>query len=152
MSAEARLRELGITLRDVQIGDRPLVPYVRTGNLLFLSGTGPTWQGQTMSGQLGREYTVDQGYEAARLCGLNLLSAARAGAGSLDRVKRIVKLLGMVNSAPGFADQPRVVNGCSDLLVQVFGEAGRHARSAVGMAALPGNIPVEIEMIVEVED
>jgi enamine deaminase RidA (YjgF/YER057c/UK114 family) len=152
LSAEAKLRELGITLRDVQIGDRPLVPYVRTGNLLFLSGTGPTWEGKTMSGQLGTDYTVEQGYEAARLCGLNLLSAARAGAGSLDKIKRVVKLLGMVNSAPGFSDQPKVINGCSDLLVSVLGEAGRHARSAVGMAGLPGNIPVEIEMIVEVED
>ena len=153
MSAEAKLRELDITLKDVQVaGDRPLVPYVRTGNLLFLSGSGPTWAGKTWSGQLGKEYTTEQGYEAARGCALNLLSAARSAVGSLDKVKRIVKVLGMVNSAPGFSQQPQVINGCSDLLVQLFGEAGRHARSAVGMAGLPSNIPVEIEMILEVED
>lgn len=151
MSAEAKLKELGIELEEKPMGDRPLVPYVRAGNLLFLSGTGPTWRGTTMSGQVGAEYSVEQGYEAARLCGLNLLSVTRTALGSLDKVKRVVKLLGMVNSAHGFSQQPQVINGCSDLLVQVFGPAGRHARSAVGMAALPGNIPVEIEMIVEVE-
>ena len=152
MSAESKLRELGITLRDVQVGDRPLVPYVRTGNLVFLSGSGPTWEGKTWSGQVGGEYTTEQGAEAARGCALNLLSAARAAVGSLDKVTRVVKLLGMVNSAPGFSQQPQVINGCSDLLVQIFGESGRHARSAVGMAGLPGNIPVEIEMILEVSD
>jgi enamine deaminase RidA (YjgF/YER057c/UK114 family) len=151
VSAEAKLKELGIELRDVQVGDRPLVPAVQVGNLLFLSGSGPTWDGKTMSGQVGKEYTVEEGYEAARLCGLNLLSATRSTLGSLDKVKRIVKLLGMVNSAPGFSQQPQVINGCSDLLVKVFGQNGRHARSAVGMAGLPSNIPVEIEMIVEVE-
>ncbi len=152
MSAEGKLRELGITLREVPLGDRPLIPYVRTGNLLFLSGNGPTWEGKTWSGQVGKEYTTEQGYEAARNCALNLLSAARSALGSLDKVKRVVKVLGMVNSAPGFSQQPQVINGCSDLLVQLFGDNGRHARSAVGMAALPGNIPVEIEMILEVED
>jgi enamine deaminase RidA (YjgF/YER057c/UK114 family) len=152
VSAEGKLRELGITLREVPLGDRPLIPYVRTGNLLFLSGNGPTWEGKTWSGQVGKEYTTEQGYEAARNCALNLLSAARSALGSLDKVKRVVKVLGMVNSAPGFSQQPQVINGCSDLLVQLFGDNGRHARSAVGMAALPGNIPVEIEMILEVED
>jgi len=152
VSAEGRLRELGITLRDVPLGDRALVPYVRAGNLLFLSGNGPTWEGKTWSGQVGKEYTTEQGAEAARNCALNLLSAARSALGSLDKVKRVVKVLGMVNSAPGFSQQPQVINGCSDLLVQVFGDNGRHARSAVGMAALPGNIPVEIELILEVED
>jgi enamine deaminase RidA (YjgF/YER057c/UK114 family) len=152
VSAEGKLRELGITLREVPLGDRPLIPYVRAGNLLFLSGNGPTWDGKTWSGQVGKEYTTEQGYEAARNCALNLLSAARSALGSLDRVKRVVKVLGMVNSAPGFSQQPQVINGCSDLLVQLFGDNGRHARSAVGMAALPGNIPVEIEMILEVED
>ena len=151
MSAEAKLKELGIELKQVQMGDRPLVPYVRTGNLLFLSGVGPSFSGKTWNGQLGKEYTAEQGYEAARECGLQLLSAARSALGSLDKVRRVVKLLGMVNTAPGFTQQPQVIHGCSDLLVQVFGENGRHARSAVGMAGLPGNIPVEIEMILEVE-
>lgn len=151
MTPEARLRELAIELRSVPIGERPLIPYVLTGNLLFLSGNGPTWDGRTWSGQLGREYTVEQGYEAARFCALNLLSAARTALGTLDRVRRVVKVLGMVNSAPGFVQQPQVINGCSDLLVELFGQNGRHARSAVGMAALPSNIPVEIEMILEVE-
>jgi enamine deaminase RidA (YjgF/YER057c/UK114 family) len=124
---------------------------VRTGNLLSLSGAGPTWGGKAMSGQVGAEYTVEQGYEAARLCTLNLLSATRSALGSLDKVKQVVKVLGMVNSAHGFSQQPAVINGCSDLLVQLFGQSGRHARSAVGMAGLPGNIPVEIEIILEVE-
>jgi enamine deaminase RidA (YjgF/YER057c/UK114 family) len=151
MSAEAKLKELGIELREVPTGDRPLVPSVLTGNLLFLSGNGPTWGGKTWSGQVGKEYTTEEGYEAARCVALNLLSATRSALGSLDKVKRVVKVLGMVNSAPGFSQQPQVINGCSDLLVQVFGQNGRHARSAVGMAGLPGNIPVEIEMILEVE-
>ena len=151
MSAEAKLRELGIQLKDVAVGDRPLIPAVQVGNLLFLSGAGPSFSGKKWSGQVGSDYTAEEGYEAARECGLQLLSAARSHLGSLDKVKRVVKLLGMVNSAPGFSQQPGVIHGCSDLLVQVFGENGRHARSAVGMAGLPGNIPVEIEMILEVE-
>lgn len=151
MSAEAKLRELGIELKNVPIGERALIPYVQTGNLLFLSGNGPTWGDKTWSGQLGTDYSTEEGYEAARCVALNLLSAARSALGSLDRVRRVVKVLGMVNSSPGFSQQPQVINGCSDLLVQVFGENGRHARSAVGMAGLPGNIPVEIEMILEVE-
>ena len=153
MSAEAKLQELGIELREVPTGDRPLVPSVLTGNLLFLSGNGPNpnREGKSWSGQLGKEYTADEGYEAARCVALNLLSATRTALGSLDRVKRVVKVPGMVNSAPGFSEQPKVINGCSDLLVQIFGQSGRHARSAVGMAGLPGNIPVEIEMILEVE-
>ena len=101
---------------------------------------------------MGKELSLEQGYQAARATGLNLLATTRATLGSLDRVKRIVKVLGMVNSAPGFTDQPKVINGFSDLMVEVFGEAiGKHARSAVGMAELPFNIPVEIEMILEVE-
>ena len=151
MSAEAKLKELGIELREVPTGDRPLVPSVLTGNLLFLSGNGPNWGGKTWNGQVGKDYTAEEGYEAARCVALNLLSATRTALGSLDKVKRVVKVLGMVNSAPGFSGQPQVINGCSDLLVEVFGPNGRHARSAVGMAGLPGNIPVEIEMILEVE-
>ncbi len=151
MTPEEKLKSLGYELTTVQVGNRPLVPFVRTGNLLFLSGNGPARAGQTWNGQLGKEYTVEQGYEAARNCCLNLLSAAKAAVGDLSKVKRVVKVLGMVNSAPGFSQQPQVIHGCSDLLVEVFGEAGRHARSAVGMAGLPNNIPVEIEMVLEVE-
>ncbi len=151
MHPEERLRQLGYTLKPVDLGTRPLIPYVRTGNLLFLSGHGPDWEGRTWRGKLGQEYTVEEGYEAARYCALNLLSAAKAALGDLARVRRVVKVLGMVNSTPDFTQQPQVINGCSDLLVAVFGENGRHARSAVGMASLPGGIPVEIEMILEVE-
>jgi enamine deaminase RidA (YjgF/YER057c/UK114 family) len=124
---------------------------VRAGNLLFVSGhtSNPQW---TLKDKVGKDLTVDQGAQAARQAGLNLLSTVQATLGSLDRVKRVVKVLGMVNSAEGFGDQPKVINGFSDLLVEVFGEPiGKHARSAVGMAALPGNAPVEVEAIFEVE-
>jgi len=151
LSAEAKLRELGIQLKDVQVGDRPLIPWVLTGNLLYTSGSGPSFSGKKWSGQLGTDYTAEEGYEAARDTALQLLSTVRTALGSLDRVRRVIKVLGMVNSAPGFSQQPQVINGCSELLVQLFGENGRHARSAVGMAGLPGNIPVEIEIIFEVE-
>jgi len=126
------------------------VSAVRVGNLLFLSGSGPDQA--TPKGKVGKDLTLEQGYQAARSVGLNLLATARANLGSLDKVKRVVKVLGMVNSAPGFTDQPKVINGFSDLMVEVFGESiGKHARSAVGMAELPFSIPVEIEMILEVE-
>jgi len=153
MGAEARLKQLGIALPPVPT---PLANYVRAvqvGDLLFLAGHGPHKDGRlAFVGKLGRDLTVEQGRESARLVGLNLLASAREALGSLDRVKRIVKVLGMVNSADGFHDQPQVINGFSDLMVEVFGEAGRHARSAVGMAELPFGISVEIEMIVEVAD
>jgi len=153
MSAEARIKELGLALP--QPG-KPLgnyVPGVRVGNLLFLSGHGPARvEGvPTVRGKVGRDLSVEEGYKAARDVGLNLLGSARSLLGSLDKVKRVVKVLGMVNSAEGFGDQPKVINGFSDLMVEVFGESGRHARSAVGMAELPMGIPVEIEMIFEVE-
>lgn len=152
MSAEARLKELGITLPESPAPIANYVRYVRVGNLLFLSGHGPHRAGAEMyAGQVPTDVSVEQAYEAARSTCLNVLASAREALGSLDNVRRVVKLLGMVNSADGFGDQPRVINGCSDLLVEVFGDAGRHARSAVGMAALPGRIPVEIEMILEVE-
>jgi enamine deaminase RidA (YjgF/YER057c/UK114 family) len=126
---------------------------VRSGNLLFLAGKGPRpgKDGQRPRGKVGREYTVEQAYEHARSVGVDLIAVMRAELGSLDKVKRIVKVLGMVNAVPEFEDQPKVINGCSDLFVQVFGERGRHARSAVGMGSLPMGIPVEIECIVEVE-
>src|SRR5512145_2392468 len=155
MSAEARLKERNITLPAQPTPMANYVSAVRTGALLFLSGHGPVRgkEGKpSVTGKVGKELTLEQGYQAAREVGLNLLATTRTTLGSLDKVKRVVKVLGMVNSAPGFGDQPKVINGFSDLMVEVFGEAvGKHARSAVGMAALPVNIPVEIEMVLEVE-
>lgn len=153
MGAEAQLKAKNITL---PAPTTPLANYVgavRVGNLLFVSGHGPIRDGTpTTRGKLGKDLTVEQGYKVAREVGLSLLATVRASLGSLDRVKRIVKVLGMVNSADGFSDQPKVINGFSDLMVEVFGEGiGKHARSAVGMAGLPMNIPVEIEMVLEVE-
>jgi enamine deaminase RidA (YjgF/YER057c/UK114 family) len=153
MPAEARLKELNITLPPPGTPMANYVGAVRVGPLLFLSGHGPLRSDGKPSarGKLGRELTVEQGYKVAREVGLNLLATARASLGSLDRVKRVVKVLGMVASAEGFGEQPKVINGFSDLMVEVFGDAGKHARSAVGMAELPMGIPVEIEMILEVE-
>ncbi len=152
--AEDKLAQLGVTLPDSPSPIGNYVPAVRTGNLLYLSGVGPAARpdGEVPAGKVGSDLTVEEGYEAARLVGINLLARLKAELGDLDRVTRVVKLLSMVNSATDFTQPPAVANGCSDLLVEVFGEKGRHARSAVGMAALPNNIPVEIEMIVEVED
>ena len=147
--AEARLKERNIVLPAASpvIGNYAYA--VQTGKLLFVSGTisGPDYRGK-----VGRDLTVDQGYQAARQAGLTSLARARSVIGSLDRVKRVVKVVGMVNSADGFGDQPKVTNGFSDLLVEVFGESiGKHARSAVGMAALPNNAAVEVEIILELE-
>ncbi|HEY8069015.1 MAG TPA: RidA family protein [Burkholderiales bacterium] len=146
MSAEKRLKELGITLTPVTPPMANYVNAVRTGNLLFLAGKGPG----PVKGKLGLEFSVDQGYQHARAAGLALLAVMKSELGSLDKVKRVVKVLGMVNAVPEFTDHPKVINGCSDLFVEVFGDAGRHARSAVGMGSLPMGIPVEIEAIVEV--
>ncbi|MBI2529405.1 MAG: RidA family protein [Candidatus Rokubacteria bacterium] len=153
MGAEARIKELGITLPQPAKPVGNYIPGVRVGNLLFLSGHGPVRvDGQpTARGKVGRDLSIEEAYKVAREVGINLLGSARAVLGSLDRVKRIVKVLGMVNSADGFGEQPKVINGFSDLMVEIFGESGRHARSAVGMAELPMGIPVEIEMILEVE-
>ena len=152
MSAEARLKQLGITLPEPAKPLANYIPAVRVGNLLFLAGHGPIREGKaTARGKLGKELSVEDGYKVAREVGLSLLASARAALGSLDRARRVVKVLGMVASAEGFTDQPKVMNGFSDLMVEVFGENGRHARSAVGMAELPLGIPVEIEMILEVE-
>jgi len=147
MSAEKRLKELGIELGPVTPPVANYVNAVRAGNLLFLAGKGPAGG---VSGIVGKDITVEQAYGHARTVGLNLMAVMRDELGSLDRVKRIVKVLGMVNAVPGFGEQPKVINGCSDLFVEVFGERGKHARSAVGMGSLPNNIPVEIEVIVEV--
>ena len=153
MQAEARLKERNITLPKPATPVANYIGAVRVGNLVFLSGHGPLRSDGKPSarGKLGRDLSVEQGYQVAREVGLNLLATARATLGSLDKVKRVVKVLGMVNSADGFGDQPKVINGFSDLMVDVFGDAGKHARSAVGMAELPMGIPVEIEMILEVE-
>jgi enamine deaminase RidA (YjgF/YER057c/UK114 family) len=153
MSAEATLKAKGITLPPPTTPLANYVGAVRSGNLLYLSGHGPMRDGKPLvTGKVGRDLSVEQGYQAAREVGLGLLATTRATLGSLDRVKRVVKVLGMVNSADDFGDQPKVVNGFSDLMVEVFGEAiAKHARSAVGMAGLPLGIPVEIEMILEVE-
>lgn len=152
MNAEQRLVELGIELPPVP---PPVANFVRTrqvGDLLFLSGHGPQHpDGSRDQGKVGGAVTIEQAKASARLTGLNLLASARAHLGSLDRVRCVVKVLGMVHSAPGFGRQPEVMDGFSDLMVEVFGEDGRHTRSAVGMAELPFGIPVEIEMILQVD-
>jgi enamine deaminase RidA (YjgF/YER057c/UK114 family) len=152
MSVNDRLKELGITLPEVPEPMGNYVDAVQTGNLLYLSGKGPRKaEGGASTGKLGKDVTVDQGYQDARSVGLIMLAVMQKTLGNLDRVKRVAKLLGMVNAVPEFGDQPKVINGCSDLMVEVFGEKGRHARSAVGMGSLPGQITVEIEAIIEVE-
>ncbi len=153
MSAEARLKELGLELPASAAPVGNYVPAVRTGNLVFLSGHGPVGKdGTVATGKVGSDLTVEQGYEAAKIVAVGLLGSLKDLIGSLDKVSRVVKLLGMVNCDASFFDQPQVINGASDLLVEVFGDKGKHARSAVGMNSLPFNIAVEIEMIVEVED
>ena len=151
--AEARLKEKGIVLN---APGKPVANYVnavRVGNLLYLAGKGPTKpDGSNITGKVGKDLTIEQGYEAARLTAINHLAVLKAELGSLNKVKRIVKVLGMVNCTEDFKDQPKVVNGYSDLMVEIFGEKGKHARSAVGMYALPSNIAVEVEVIVEIED
>ena len=147
MTPEQKLRELKIELQPVTPPIANYVNAVRTGNLLFLAGKGPAGGA---AGIVGKDITVEQAYQHARSTGLALIAVMKNELGSLARVKRIVKVLGMVNAVPGFPDQPKVINGCSDLFVEVFGERGKHARSAVGMGSLPNNIPVEIECIVEV--
>jgi enamine deaminase RidA (YjgF/YER057c/UK114 family) len=152
LSAEDRLKELGLELGTVSQPVANYVNAVRTGNLLFLAGKGPRPEnGKRPSGKVGREYTAEQAYQHARTVGLDLLAVMRAELGSLDRVRRVVKVLGMVNAVPEFQDHPKVINGCSDLFVEVLGERGKHARSAVGMGSLPMGIPVEIECVVEVD-
>lgn len=149
---EQKLRELGITLPTPQKPIANYVSAVRTGNLIFMSGKGPSKpDGTYITGKVGSELTIEQGYEAARQTAIVQLAAIKdAVGGDLRKVKRIVKVLGMVNSDPSFKDHPRVINGFSDLMVAVFGEKGKHARSAVGMGSLPMNMAVEIEIIVEV--
>lgn len=151
MNAEKKIKDTEITL---PTPPQPMGNYVRAvqvGKLLFVSGHGPYNDGKIkMAGKVGRELTIEEGYQVARSVGLNCLATIKGELGSLDKVKRVVKLLGMVNCTEDFKDQPKVINGCSDLLAEVFGEFGKHARSAVGVQALPNGIPVEIEMIIEV--
>ena len=152
MSVEQKIKELGLTLPQPPRPVANYVPAVRAGNLLFVSGHGPYNDGKTKaSGKVGRELTIEEGYQAARNVALNCLASVKGAVGDLDKVKRVVKLLGMVNCTEDFKDSPKVINGCSDLLVTIFGEAGKHARSAVGMQALPKQIAVEIEMVLEID-
>jgi enamine deaminase RidA (YjgF/YER057c/UK114 family) len=148
MKVEKRLEELKITLPAVTPPLANYVPCRRAGNLLFLSGRGPAGN---VAGKVGDTITVEQAYQHARSVGLGLIAVMKQELGDLDKVKGIMKVLGMVNAVPSFTDHPKVINGCSDLLVEVFGDAGRHARSAVGMGSLPNQIPVEIELIALVE-
>jgi enamine deaminase RidA (YjgF/YER057c/UK114 family) len=153
MSAEQRLADLGLTLPPPAAPLGNYVPFRVAGNLLFLSGVGPrAADGSMITGKVGAAVDAARGYEAAKLCALNLLVNIRAAAGSLDRVDTILKVLGMVNAVPSFTDHPKVINGCTDLFVEVFGDNGRPARSAVGMGSLPGDISVEIEAVVLLKD
>lgn len=144
---EEKLKEMGIELPEVSQPMANYVKWTQVGNLLFLAGNGPD-----MYGKVGKDLTPEQGYEAARLTGLEIIAVLKAATGDLSRIKQFVKVLGMVNSTPDFTGHPRVINGFSDLMVEVFGDKGKHARSAVGVAALPNDMAVEIEVIVELED
>ena len=151
MSYEEQLKELGIELPQAPKPVATYIPAVRAGNLLFLSGVLPMQNGQlAFTGKLGRDLTVEQGMQAAKMALLNALAIARQELGTLDRITRVVKVVGHVASAEGFTDQPQVLNGASDLLVEIFGDAGRHARVAIGAAELPRRAAVEIEVILAV--
>ena len=153
-TVDEKIKQLGLALPPVSKPIANYVKYVRTGNLIFLAGHGPSkTDGTNITGKVGKELSIEQGYEAAKIAGLSLIATLKdALGGDLSKVKRIVKVNGYVNCLPDFTDHPKVINGCSDLLVALFGEKGKHARAAMGMVALPSNIAVEIEMIVEVED
>jgi enamine deaminase RidA (YjgF/YER057c/UK114 family) len=150
MSAEDNLKKMGLTLPSVPTPIATYVSFKRDGNTIYCSGQGPRKpDGGYYTGKVGKDVTLDQAYEHAKIVGLGLLAAAKMAAGSLDKVE-VIKLLAMVNAVPEFTDQPKVINGCSDLLVAVLGERGRHARSAVGMGSLPNNMTVEIEAVMRV--
>ena len=148
-----RIKELGITLPESPSPVANYIPVVKTGNLIYLSGVGPADKpdGTSYTGKLGKDLSIDQGYDAARLTAVNLISRLNGFLDDLDQGKQIVKVLSMVNATPDFLDPPAVTNGCSDLLVEVFGDKGRHARSAIGVATLPGGLPIEIELIAEID-
>lgn len=148
---EAKLAALGITLPNPPQPVANYVNGVQTGNLIFLAGKGPRYpDGREITGKVGQDVTIEKAYEGARLTAINQLAVLKSMLGNLNRVKRIVKVLGMVNCDPSFIDQPKVINGFSDLMVEVFGESGKHARAAVGMASLPRGQSVEIELVVEI--
>jgi enamine deaminase RidA (YjgF/YER057c/UK114 family) len=149
MSYEVRLRELGYTIEAVELDNGAFLAAVRTGNLVFTAGQVSRWNGREIKGKVGADVSVEQGYEAARMCALGCLQAVKSVTGSLDTIVRVVKVLGMVNVAPGFDNTPAVMHGCSHFLRELLGEAGYHARSAVGMT-IPFNYAVEVEMVVEV--
>src|SRR5262245_9433362 len=150
MSFEAKLQEMGYTLKPIELNAGRLMLAIRTGNLVYTSGQVPNREGRAIKGKVGQDVSVEEGYEAAKLATLNCLESIRTVVGSLDNVVRIVKVFGMVNVAPDFNDTPAVIHGCSDLLIELFGEAGRHARSAIGLT-VPHNWAVEIEIIAEVK-
>jgi enamine deaminase RidA (YjgF/YER057c/UK114 family) len=148
MTPEEKLASMGLALPEVPVPVANYVPYRWAGNLIYLSGQGPKRaDGTYRPGRLSRDASIEEGYADARLTGLNLLAVAKSALGELSRIEAVVKLLGMVNAEPDFAEHPKVINGCSDLLVEVLGEAGRHARSAIGMGSLPNRMTVEIEAI-----
>lgn len=152
MNPEAKLEELGLKLPDVAPAAGNYVPTVRTGNLLYCAGTISAVNGQiTHAGQVGKEQTVQTGYDSARICILNTLANVKAAVGSLDQVARVVFVSGYVNAVSGFADSPAVINGASDLLVAIFGDAGKHARAAVAVAGLPRNSTVEVQVVLELK-
>ena len=152
MTPEEKLKSLGLTLPKVPTPVANYVPFKVDGRTIYLSGQGPRRpDGSLISGRVGEEISIEKAYECARLIGLGLLAAAKLAAGDLGKVE-VLKVLGMVNAVPGFGDQPKVINGCSHLFVEVLGDRGRHARSAVGMGSLPGNMPVEIEAIMRIVD
>ena len=151
MTIEEKLKELGIELKTPPSPVANYIPVQQTGNLIYLSGQGPRNEsGDFISGKVGSDITAEEAYELARNTAINLVSAMKSYLGSLDKVKKIVKVFGMVNSTSDFTDHPKVINGCSDFFVEVFGDKGRHARSAVGLVSLPSDIAVEIEVVVEV--
>ena len=153
MSAEAKLKELGLQLPTSPTPIASYVPWRRAGQLLYLSGQGPRDDaGKISIGRLGRDCSVERGYADARRVGLQLLGTIRSAIGSLDHVEAVIKLLGMVNAEPDFGDQPKVINGCSEVLIEVLGERGKHARSAVGMGSLPNGMTVEVEAIILIKD
>jgi enamine deaminase RidA (YjgF/YER057c/UK114 family) len=149
---EEKIRGLGIELKVPTVPKANLVLSVQSGNLIFLSGNGPIKDGKVISGKVGKDLTIKQGYDAARLTAINQLSILKAQIGDLNKVEKIVKVFGMVNTDSSFKDHPQVINGFSDLMVEIFGERGKHARSAVGMASLPWNIACEVELIVQIKE
>lgn len=153
VTPDQKLKEIGVVIPKAGAPVANYVNAVRTGNLVYTAGKGPNKaDGSLVTGKLGKDLTIEEGYEAAKLCAIQCLAALKDEIGDLSKVKRVVKVLGMVNATPEFTQHPAVINGCSDFLVKVFGDRGKHARSAVGMGSLPSNIAVEIEIIVEVED